>query len=151
MPHFPRQQSVREQPPVRMAEESLLTKIQAEMRFTSQSLNKLMVCCNRQQEGLNLFKKNLWDLCLRDYLCIHKGRVQHLRCCIRSLHHYTAVCNIKYQEAFNKTTEVDNTQGPNSSPSVHFVVSYLLPLALHQNQNITALTYSLSQAADILT
>lgn len=78
-------------------------------------------------------------------------RMPHLRCCIRSLHHYPAVCNIKYQEAFNKTTEVDNTQGPNSSPSVHLEVSYLLPFALHHNQNITALTYSLPQAAEILT
>lgn len=77
-------------------------------------------------------------------------RVQHLRC-VRSLHHYPAVCNLKYQEAFNKTTEVDNTQGPNSSPSLHLVLSYLLPFALHQNQNITALTYSLPQAAEPLT
>lgn len=48
MPHFSEQQSVREQPPVLMVEESLLTMIQAEMRFTSQSLNKSRVCCNRQ-------------------------------------------------------------------------------------------------------
>lgn len=54
--------------------------------------------------------------------------VQHLRCCVRSLHHYPAFCNIKYQEAFNKTTEVDNTQGPNSSPSVHLWFPICCPL-----------------------
>lgn len=34
---------------------------------------------------------------------------------------------------------------------MHLVLSYLLPFALHQNQNITALTYSLPQAAEIPT
>lgn len=64
---------------------------------------------------------------------------------------YPAVCSIKYQEAFNRTTEANNTQ-------CQKIFSFLCiqwfpvccPFAFHQNQGITALTYSLPPTTKIL-